>query len=228
MGSFGLWHPDLKCDIEVEGCKSPGSGAWGQLRLSACWTYTPLQVRAVKEVWHEQLRVEITNPVGYLSNFWWWKMPREMSEVQFCHVAQKGLNKNQNIVHVHFLKHIACTTTSFIVSNAYEIFQEKQTNKKSGHFQKSFYQQTEGITQISQGVSVYVCICVCAVCFLSNLLSTWWVYAEDSIENTVVSGHLNEWFLFYGISFLFFLLSQLLITCRWDVWDEYSQNHLHM
>lgn len=60
-----------------------------------------------------------------------------MSEVQFCHVAQKGLNKNQNIVHVHFLKHIACTTTSFIVSNAYEIFQEKQTNKKSGHFQKS-------------------------------------------------------------------------------------------
>lgn len=164
-GSFGLWHPDLKCDIEVEGCKSPGSGAWGQLRLSACWTYTPLQVRAVKEVWHEQLRVEITNPVGYLSNFWWWKMPREMSEVQFCHVAQKGLNKNQNIVHVHFLKHIACTTTSFIVSNAYEIVQEKQTNKKSGHFQKSL--PTDWRYNTNKSRSHCICVHLCVRCLFS-------------------------------------------------------------
>lgn len=110
---------------------------------------------------------------------------------------KKGLNKNQNIVHVHFLKHIACTTTSFIVSNAYEIFQEKQTNKKGGHFQKSFYQQTEGITQISQGVTVYVCICVCAVCFLSNLLSTWWVYCR---------GFNGEYFSFRSFEWMVLIL----------------------
>lgn len=52
----------------------------------------------------------------------------------------------------------------------------KQTKKRA--ISKNHYQQTEGITQISQGVTVYVCICVCAVCFLSNLLSTWWVYCR--------------------------------------------------
>lgn len=60
-----------------------------------------------------------------------------------------------------------------------------------------------------------MCASVCALSvFLAIYFPLGGFTAEDSIENTVVSGHLNEWFLFYGISFLFFLLSQLLITCR--------------
>lgn len=105
----------LRCEAEVECCKSPGSVTWGQLR-AACFLNLHASLSEGRDRgMTSDCRSRITRLKGALFYFCWWRMPWEISREQFSSTLHKGSGVNPPIQCPH-------STLTFCISHLCDPF----------------------------------------------------------------------------------------------------------